>query len=195
MYGGLFEEEVGNSKELWYGQLKRSSICYELDPNYLHKSYGWTMNFIEKCKTMEGKWVHVEAGATYSDCMRANHPNAALPEQKEYELLGKQWTPSLKRGNPPVLFQQVLEVICLFDATTSVLAYYGDHTAAKYINSKRHIYNPFNCMKVTMDGDKFVFSLPPYRGKPNKQLSWTLNYAQQCMHLLSKVGVIESSDG
>jgi hypothetical protein len=34
MYDGLFEEEIGNPKELLYGWLKRSSICYELDPNY-----------------------------------------------------------------------------------------------------------------------------------------------------------------
>eukprot|EP00957_Ditylum_brightwellii_P165632 12608788-Ditylum_brightwellii.AAC.1 len=50
-------------------------------------------------------------------------------------------------------------------------------------------------VKETMDGDKFVFSLPPYKGKPNKPSSQTFNYAQQCMHLLPKVGIIESSDG
>eukprot|EP00957_Ditylum_brightwellii_P059589 4524362-Ditylum_brightwellii.AAC.1 len=58
---------------------------------------------------MERKWVQVEAGAKLADCMRTNHPNTALPKQEEHELLGKRWTPPLKRDNPPVLFQQDFE--------------------------------------------------------------------------------------
>ena len=125
----------------------------------------------------------------------------------------------MKRGNPPVLFQQIFEATCLFDATSSVLVYCGDHTAAKYINSKRYDVIPFNTnkkqyihqflkqssktmacydifkVKVTMDGNTFVFSLPPYKQKPNRQMRQIMYYTQQCMHLLPKVGVIESSDG
>eukprot|EP00957_Ditylum_brightwellii_P059590 4524363-Ditylum_brightwellii.AAC.1 len=58
---------------------------------------------------MERKWVQVEAGAKFADNMKPTHPNAELPKQEEHELLGKQWTPTLKKGNPPVLFQQEFE--------------------------------------------------------------------------------------
>eukprot|EP00957_Ditylum_brightwellii_P155313 11823391-Ditylum_brightwellii.AAC.1 len=141
---------------------------------------------------MEGEWVQVEAGAKFTDNVKINNPHAELPNQEEHKLLGKQWTPPLKEGNPPVLFQQEFEATYLYDATSSDLAFYGDHTAADYINSKKFNYIQFNCskkqythnhlksprqgmasydifsVKVTIDGDKFVFSLPAYKGKPNK---------------------------
>eukprot|EP00957_Ditylum_brightwellii_P126754 9661759-Ditylum_brightwellii.AAC.1 len=59
---------------------------------------------------MEGKWAQVEAGEKFADNMKINNPNAELPKQEEHELLGTQLTPPLKKGNPPVLFQQEFEV-------------------------------------------------------------------------------------
>eukprot|EP00957_Ditylum_brightwellii_P168566 12830750-Ditylum_brightwellii.AAC.1 len=83
MYDGLFEEEVGNPKDLWYGWLKHSSICYKLDPNYFHSDYGWTNGFIEKCKSLEERWVQVEAGAKFLDNLKSKNPSAKLAKQGE----------------------------------------------------------------------------------------------------------------